>query len=157
MADEDIGAYLTIAGIPGTSEHPKHRNAIEILSFSFSGKQLSGLSIVKKLDSASPRLAAACDSGKNLGSAVLEFFGRIRESNSDSYDTLTGLSSGPTSSSEFFKITMTSVIIASYEMSFEREACLLSYSEVKQIYGTIPAPQTTVQPAHKPLINRLKP
>jgi type VI protein secretion system component Hcp len=90
MADDDVGGYLTFDGIAGTSANPKHRNSIEILSFSFGRKGLSEVSLVKASDSASPKLVSAVNTGKNFDSVVLEWFGRDRESDGGS---LIGLSS----------------------------------------------------------------
>jgi len=153
MADDDVGRYLTIDGIAGTSANPKHRNSIEILSFSFGGKGLAEVRFVKASDTASPKLLSAVNTGKHFDSAVLESFGRVRESDGASIDLY---SPDPVRYSELLKITMTRVYVTNYQRTGDLDAFSLVYGKFERTYGIIPAPQKTVQPAHKPLINRLK-
>jgi type VI secretion system secreted protein Hcp len=83
-------AFLKIEGIPGESTDDKHKDWIEILSYSFAVTQkasgsastaggassqranFSDFSIVKALDKASPKLFEACASGKHLATVTLE-------------------------------------------------------------------------------------
>jgi type VI secretion system secreted protein Hcp len=82
-------AFLKIATIPGESTDDKHKDWIEILSFSHglsqpgSGARSSGgaasaervnhqdFSIVKTLDKASPKLALACCKGEHIKEVTL--------------------------------------------------------------------------------------
>ena len=83
-------AFLKIDGVPGESTDDKHKNWIEILSFSHgvsqssSGSASSGggrsaercdhqdFSIVKTLDKASPKLALYCSNGTHIKEVKLE-------------------------------------------------------------------------------------
>jgi len=83
-------AFLKINGIEGESQDDKHKNQIEILSFSFGASQtatgaassggarsaervnLSDFSIVKALDKASPKLFLHCCNGKHIPDVTLE-------------------------------------------------------------------------------------
>ena len=80
-------AFLKIDGIPGESTDDKHKDWIEILSFSYGVTQkrsptpggasaeradFADLSIVKALDKASPKIFAACASGKHLRTVTVE-------------------------------------------------------------------------------------
>ncbi len=83
-------AFLKIEGIPGESSDDKHKDWIEILSYSTgisqatSGAASTGggasseradfqdFSIVKALDKASPKLALACADGTHISSISLE-------------------------------------------------------------------------------------
>src|SRR5437762_13952036 len=82
-------AYLKIEGIPGESTDEKHKEQIEILSFSHNLTQSGGaatsrtggmtgqrvdlgdFSVVKVLDKSSPNLAKFCCNGKHIPSIVL--------------------------------------------------------------------------------------
>ena len=80
--------FLNLEGIPGDSTDSKHKNQIEVLSFSsgvsmptgprsFSGSapneraSLSDMSITKVVDSSSPALFKAVCTGQNIASATL--------------------------------------------------------------------------------------
>ena len=82
-------AYLKIEGIPGESTDDKHKDWIEVLSFSWgvnqpkSSASTSGsrsaeradfhdFTITKLLDKASPKLAIGCASGEHYKTATLE-------------------------------------------------------------------------------------
>ena len=81
--------FIKIDGIEGESNDSKHKNEIEVLSYSFGVSQaitgtvsstgtftgqradLSPLSFTKQLDKSSPKLKVACASGEHVKSAVL--------------------------------------------------------------------------------------
>lgn len=83
-------AFLKVDGIPGESTDSKHKDQIEVLSFSFGANQAGGaqisrtgghsgaradvqdFQIVKVLDKSSPNLFLYCASGKHIPSVVLE-------------------------------------------------------------------------------------
>ena len=83
-------AFLKVEGIPGESTDDKHKDWIEVLSYSSgitqtaSGSKSSGggasseradfadFSIVKALDKASPKLAVACADGTHIPEVMLE-------------------------------------------------------------------------------------
>jgi len=83
-------AFLKIDGIPGESTDDKHKDWIEVLSYSHGISQPSGgsrstggaatsgradhqdFSIVKVLDKASPKLDLSCCNGKHIKTVTLE-------------------------------------------------------------------------------------
>jgi len=83
-------AFLKIDGIPGESSDDKHKDWIEVLSYSWGAHQptsasasssggasheranFQDFSIVKTLDKATPKLALACAGGQHVASVVLE-------------------------------------------------------------------------------------
>lgn len=83
-------AFLKIDGVPGESTDDKHKDWIEILSFSFGAHQptsgaastaggasaervnLGDFSIVKALDKASPKIFEACCTGKHIKEVTIE-------------------------------------------------------------------------------------
>lgn len=83
-------AFLKIDGIPGESTDDKHKDWIEVLSFSYGVSQKSSgaastaggasaeradfadFSIVKLLDKASPKIFEACAGGKHISSVIVE-------------------------------------------------------------------------------------
>ena len=109
-----IDAFLKIDGIPGESVDAKHKGEIDVLAFSWgvsqAGSAGSGggggagkavfddLLVVAHTSKASPLLWQACASGKHVKSAVL---------------TCRRPGKSPV---EFLKITLTDVLVASYEL-----------------------------------------
>ncbi len=83
-------AFLKIATVPGESTDDKHKDWIEVLSYSWGLSQphagsrssggaaaaervnLSDLSVVKTLDKASPKLFLACAKGEHINEVKLE-------------------------------------------------------------------------------------
>jgi type VI secretion system secreted protein Hcp len=83
-------AFIKIDGIPGESTDDKHKDWIEVLSYSFGVSQpasatasssggaaaeranFQDISIVKTLDKASPKLALACASGQHIKEITIE-------------------------------------------------------------------------------------
>jgi len=83
-------AFLKIDGIPGESTDDKHKDWIEILSYSWGVSQTASgsastsggasseradfqdFSIVKALDKASPKLALACADGTHIKEVIIE-------------------------------------------------------------------------------------
>jgi type VI secretion system secreted protein Hcp len=100
-------AFLKIDGIPGESRDDKHKNEIDVLSFSFgiSRKSARGrasiadFTIVKTVDSASPLLFDAACQGDTLKSALFS----ARKAGKEQQ--------------EFIKITFDQVIISSVQHS----------------------------------------
>jgi type VI protein secretion system component Hcp len=141
-----MAGYLTIRGFRATSTNPKYPNSIEVLSFSFppgNGRQAQAISVVKPTDSSSPLLFKAVSQGTWFHSAVLEWWGNYSDS------------PAPATSLIFLKLTMTDVIVVNLQRSGNLEACSIGFRGMHKTYGAIPAPQTTVQPSHQHLINRI--
>jgi type VI secretion system secreted protein Hcp len=83
-------AFLKIEGIPGESTDDKHKDQVEVLSYSHNLSQAGGasvsrttgqtgsrvdigdFSIVKVLDKSTPNLAVFCCTGKHIPTVVLE-------------------------------------------------------------------------------------
>lgn len=83
-------AFLKIATVPGESTDDKHKEWIEVLSFSWGAHQTGGggasaggahtkgrvdisdFSVVKQLDKASPKLFLSCATGEHVSDVTLE-------------------------------------------------------------------------------------
>ncbi len=83
-------AFLKIDGIPGESTDDKHKDWIEVLTYNWAARQptsatasssggasqeranFQDFSIIKALDKASPKLAAACAGGDHIKTVTLE-------------------------------------------------------------------------------------
>ena len=108
-----VDMFLKISGIDGESADSKHKGEIDVLSFSWgvsnatrragtsklgSGKTtVSDFSIMKILDSASPRLFEACCQGEHISDALLT------------------LRKAGESQQEYFKIKLNDVLISSVQ------------------------------------------
>ncbi len=111
----DVDHFLKITGIPGESQDRTHNDEIEVMSWSW-GLTRAGaagpggaagrpafqeISIQKRVDSSSPRLAQACAKGEHFPEAALA----------------TRRGSGPNFSIDFVVIKLSDVTISSYEAS----------------------------------------
>ncbi len=104
-------AFLKLDGIPGESTDSKHKDEIDIESFSWgeslpvgsggkAGKpSFQDFSFVTKVSQASPRLFLACASGQHI-----------------KYALLTGRKEGG-GSTEFYTIKMSDILVSSYKES----------------------------------------
>ena len=136
-------AFLKLQGISGSATDSKHKNWIEITSFSFSiqkpddvlvkstetkeGPHVSDVSISKKVDKTSPKLAsAACDPTKSFTSATIALCGRCGNS-------MITVSTGglPT----YIEYKLTQVSIKSYTLNggsgYATESLVLGFSEIE--------------------------
>jgi type VI secretion system secreted protein Hcp len=78
-----VDMYLKVDGIDGESDANDHRDWIEVTSWSWGNSSSSArqqapvgngqgtLTLVRKLDKASPKLSDACTSGRSLGQVVI--------------------------------------------------------------------------------------
>jgi type VI secretion system secreted protein Hcp len=110
-------AFLKLDGIPGESTDAKHKDEIEILSFSWgvsnSGSVAHGggggagkasfqdFSFASFLQKSSPKIWLACATGEHIKSAVLT----LRKAG------------GETSGIEFYKVTLSDVLVSSFQES----------------------------------------
>jgi type VI secretion system secreted protein Hcp len=110
-----VDYFLKVDGIPGESADARHKGEIDVLSFSWgvandappgggggggAGKaHFDDLVVVARTSKASPKLWLACASGQHLKSAVL-----------------TCRKGAGKSQVEFLKITLTDVLVTSYEI-----------------------------------------
>ena len=105
LAKVAIDYFLKVPGIPGESVKAKHKDEIDVIGFSFGARtslaaitDLEDLVVLAPTSKASPLLWLACVSAKRLDTVVL-----------------TGRRTEGKSRVDFFKITLTGVMIASYE------------------------------------------
>jgi len=96
-----VDYFLKIDGIDGESQDDKHKDWIEVLSFSWGtsrgGTKHHDFQIVKSMDKASPLLAMASCNGKSPGQAM--FVAR---------------KAGGKEQQEYLKIKLTDILISSY-------------------------------------------
>jgi type VI secretion system secreted protein Hcp len=136
--------FLRIDGVEGESSDAKHKNQIEVLSFSwgvtqaitgtvsssgtFSGQRcdMSPLVIQKLLDKASPKAAEACAAGDHFPSAVLTCCG-----------------AGGVKIHPYLEIRLTDVILADVDISgagdggVPTESWALRYGKIEMKYTQI--------------------
>ena len=132
-------AFLKIDGIPGESTDDKHKDWIEVLSFSHGMSQpssatdssagggttervnVSDFSVVKHLDKASPKLAELCCTGKHIATVTLEL-------NRAGGDKL-----------KYMEVKMEQVVIAGVSPAggpdFPTESVSLNYGNIKWTYS----------------------
>jgi len=107
-----VDYFLKLDGIQGESQDSKHKNEIEIESFSWGANQtgtashgggmgagrvqMQDFNFVKRIDKASPKLMLACANGEHVKSATLV----CRKAGKDQQ--------------EYLKITFTDLLVASY-------------------------------------------
>ena len=108
--------YLQIAGVPGESRDSKHKDWIDIMSWTFgesnpstmqagagagAGKvQMSDINFMTRMSKASPKLFLACASGQHMKEA-----------------TLVGVRRGRGTQQEFLTWTFSDVLVSSYQTS----------------------------------------
>ncbi|BFG72527.1 Hcp family type VI secretion system effector [Paraburkholderia terrae] len=124
--------FLKINGISGESQDAKHPDDIEVLNWSWKMSQRSSmmtgsgggaakatvedLVFFHNLDRASPNLMSYCLTGRRIPQAVLT----MRKAGGVPFD--------------FFRITMSDVIITGVEMTAQHEHVRLSFASVRQEY-----------------------
>lgn len=138
-----VDYFLKIDGIPGESADAKHKGEIDVLGFgwgvSHAGAPGSGRSapkavyedliVVARTSKASPLLWLACAQGKHIKSAVL---------------TCRHPGKSPV---ELLKITLTDVVVASYELDGSDEEPPLD--QIALAYAKIETHYTPVDPSGK--------
>ena len=107
-----VDYFLKIQGIPGESQDAKHKDEIQVLSYSFgeqqagtmafgggggAGKvQMRDLNFRKNVDRATPKLFLACATGEHFKQVVLT----ARKAGKDQQD--------------YFRVTLNDVLISSF-------------------------------------------
>lgn len=137
MAQVDY--FLKIDGIPGESTDAKHKNEIDVLSFSFgesqtgtfafgggggSGKvQMQDFHFVMNINKASPKLFLACATGEHIKSAILT----ARKAGKEQQ--------------EYLKVTMSDLLVSSFQTNgsggsdpLPMESIALNFSEIEIEY-----------------------
>lgn len=98
-----VDGFLRVDGIPGESQDAKHKNEIDVISysqtFSKSPQECNTIKITKKLDTASPRLASAATTGSPIPNMILT----LRKAGKDQ--------------GEFYKVMLKDVTILGTEFS----------------------------------------
>jgi type VI secretion system secreted protein Hcp len=137
--------FLKVDGIPGESADAKHKGEIDVLAFSWGVSQtgdpavgsgggagkavFDDLLVVARTSKASPLLWLACASGTHIKTAVL-----------------TCRRSGK-SAMEFLTITMSEVVVSSYELDSSDDGPPLD--QIGLAYAKIETQYTPVDPAGK--------
>jgi type VI secretion system secreted protein Hcp len=133
-----VDYFLKLDGIPGESTDAKHKDEIDVLAFSWGVSQTGSprpggggggggkavfedLLVVARTSKASPKLWLACASGQHIKSAVLT----CRKPGKAPF--------------EFLKITLTDVLVSSYEIDGSDEEppldqFALSFAKVETAY-----------------------
>jgi type VI secretion system secreted protein Hcp len=140
-----VDFFLKLDGIQGESQDDKHKNEIEVLSFSFgmtnaassalgggggSGKVLvHDVVVIKHVDKSSPKVWEACNSGKHISSAIL-------------YCRKQG-----GSQQEYFKITMSDVLVSGHDTMSGAPIGRRQWDPVRNASGGTPAAAASVAPA----------
>jgi type VI secretion system secreted protein Hcp len=143
-----LGAmFLKIDGVDGESQDQTHANEIEIQSFSWGAIYVPGsagggagkvsmqdLSLVRRLDKASPQLMLACATGKHFPEAVLV----CRKSGDPAV--------------EYYKITLSDVLVSSVQTggsagdTVPTESVSLNFTKIKWEYVPVDATGTAQEP-----------
>ena len=145
-----VDYFLKIDGIPGESADAKHKDEIDVLAFSWGVSQSGSTSpgggggagkavfedllVVARTSKASPKLWLACASGQHLKSAVLT----CRKAGKAPF--------------EFLKITLSDVLISSYEIDgsddeLPLDQVALAFAKVETVY----TPQDATGKAQPPV------
>jgi type VI secretion system secreted protein Hcp len=137
-------AFLKLDGIPGESTDAKHKDEIEVLSFSWgvsnSGAVAHGggggagkatfqdFSFMSRLQRSSPKIWLACATGEHIKSAVLT----LRKAGGE----ITG--------AEFYKVTLTDVLVSSFQESGSEggddvpfDSFSLNYAKIRTDYTLV--------------------
>jgi len=124
-----VDMFLKLDGIDGESMDHKHKGEIEILSFSWglsntvssatggagAGKvKFNEFTIVKMIDTASPKLMESCCQGEHLGFAQLTLVGK-------------GVKGQP---EEFLKIKLSDVLVSSYQTGGSNQGGVVPMDQV---------------------------
>jgi type VI secretion system secreted protein Hcp len=130
--------FLKLDGIQGESSDSKHKNEIEIENYSFGVSQqgaashgggmgagkahFQDFSFSKRIDKATPNLFVAAATGRHISEALLT----VRKAGGEQQ--------------EYFKVTLTDVLISSYSTSGNEgaiplESIALNFSEAKIEYS----------------------
>lgn len=110
-----VDYFLKIDTIPGESQDSKHKNEIQLESFSFGGSQsgsfasgggggagkvqMQDMHFTKYVDKASPKLMLACANGEHIKSAILT----VRKAGKDQQ--------------EYMKVTISDCLVSSFQTS----------------------------------------
>jgi type VI secretion system secreted protein Hcp len=140
-----VDYFLKLDGIPGESADAKHKGEIDVLAFSWGVSQAKGtgsgggggagkaifedLLVVARTSKASPKLWLACASGQHIKSAVLT----CRKPGKTPF--------------EFLTITLTDVLVSSYEIDGSDEE--LPLDQVALAFAKVETAYTPQDPTGK--------
>jgi len=130
-----VDYFLKIDGVPGESQDAKHKDEIQILSFSFgetqsgsfafgggggAGKvQMQDFHFTMNVNKSSPKLFLACASGEHIKSAILT----ARKAGKDQQD--------------YLKVTFTDLLVSSYTTNGDASAESLPLDSISLNFATI--------------------
>ncbi len=130
-----VDYFLKIDGIEGESTDSKHRNEIDLYSWSWGAAQTGTFAVgggggagkvsvqdfhfVKKMDKASPKLLLACATGEHIKTAVLT----CRKAGKEQQ--------------EFLKIKLSDVLVSSYQTSGSEASDALPMEDISLNFAKI--------------------
>jgi type VI secretion system secreted protein Hcp len=130
-----VDYFLKIDGVPGESADSKHKDEIQVLSFSFgesqagtmafgggggAGKvQMQDFHFMMNVNKASPKLFLMCASGEHIKSAVLT----ARKAGKDQHD--------------YLKVTFTDLLVSSFQTNGDAHANSLPVDSCSLNFATI--------------------
>jgi len=130
-----VDYFLKIEGIPGESQDDKHKNEIQIESFSWGESQggsaahgggmgagkvlMQDFRFVMKINKASPKLMLACAQGEHIKSAILT----CRKAGKDQQ--------------EYLKITFSDLLVSSYQTGGSGNADIVPLDQISLNYTKI--------------------
>lgn len=130
-----VDYYLKIDGIPGESKDDKHKDEIDIESFSWgesqqgtarsgggmgAGKvQMQDFHFVMKVNKASPKLFQTCANGAHIKQAILT----ARKAGKDQQ--------------EYLKVTFTDLLVSSYQTGGSGGADILPLDQISLNFGKV--------------------
>ena len=130
-----VDYFLKIDGIPGESQDAKHKDEIQVLSFSFgesqagtmafgggggAGKvQMQDFHFMMNVNKASPKLFLNCATGAHIGNAVLT----ARKAGKDQQD--------------YLKITFTDLLVSSFQTNGDANANSLPVDSISLNFSAI--------------------
>jgi type VI secretion system secreted protein Hcp len=130
-----VDYFLKIDGVPGEAKDSKHKDEIDVISFSWgeaqtgtsyqgggsgAGKvQMQDFHFVMTVNKSSPKLLLACADGDHIKSAILT----CRKAGKDQQ--------------EFYKITMTDLLVSSYQTGGSNSSDVVPTDQISLNYSTI--------------------
>jgi type VI secretion system secreted protein Hcp len=128
-----LDMFLKIDGIPGESQDSKHKNEIDVESFSFGlsnagsavargGAKVSvqDFNFVMKVNKASPKLFISCATGEQIRQAIL-----------------TARKEGGQDPGDFLIVTMTDLLVSSYQTGGDASSDVVPTDQVSFNYSKI--------------------
>ena len=131
-----VDMFLKLDGVDGESLDHKHKGEIEILSFSWgltnsigsatggggAGKvKFNEFTIVKMIDSASPKFMERCCQGEHISNGQLTLVARGQKGNQE----------------EFLKIKLTDILVSSYQTGGSNQGGIVPMDQVTLNFASV--------------------